>query len=159
MKSDQLREAIKASGRSIASIARDAGIARTTLYSFVSGESQELRSDAHNAVVAAIEAATNGEVTAAELLGLNADTPTARAVRETGAPFEAAPVRVSVPADLADMARKYGLDVEGLIAEGGVPRLREAFKAAYIVRHKEAIDEINACVREHGTLSQRYGTI
>lgn len=106
-----------------------------------------------------IEAATNGEVTAAELLGLNTDEPRTRAVRETGAPFESAPVRVSVPADLADIARKYGLDVEALIAEGGVPRLREAFKAAYIVRHKEAIEWANAYVREHGTPSEQLGMI
>jgi len=107
-----------------------------------------------------IEAATNGEVTAAELLCLNADEPRSdKAVRESGRAFDAAPVSVAVPADLADMARKYGLDVEALIAEGGVPRLREAFKGAYIERHRDAIEEINVSVREHGTLSERFGTI
>lgn len=101
-----------------------------------------------------IEAATGGAVSAAGLLGLKRT-----GLNETGQPFETAPVKVAVPNDLAEMARKYGLDVEALIAEGGVPRLREAFKAAYIERHKEAIDEINASVREHGTLSQRFGML
>ena len=106
-----------------------------------------------------IEAATKGEVTAAELLGLNADKPVTRSVGESSRAFKAAPVSVAVPADLAEMACAYGLNVEALIAEGGISGLREAFKAAYIERHREAIDEINASVREHGTLSERFGTI
>lgn len=106
-----------------------------------------------------IEAATNGEVTAAELLGLNAPERPEKGVRETARPFEAATVNVSVPADLADMARKYGLDVSALVAEGGIPQLREAFKAAYVERHRDAIDDINTSVREHGTMSQRFGTL
>ena len=130
------------------------GVAEVTLRAYETG-SRRPKSE----VALRIEAATDGEVTAAELLGLNVDVPTTKAVRETAPPFEAAPISVPVPADLAEMARKYDLNVEALIAEGGVPRLRDAFKAAYMVRHKEAIDEINASVREHGTLSQRYGTI
>jgi len=105
-----------------------------------------------------IEAVTNGLISAAKLLGLTEPT-SAHGFRETGQSFDSAPVKVAVPNDLADMARKYGLDVETLIAEGGVPRLREAFKAAYIERHREAIEEINTSVREHGTLSQRFGMI
>ena len=106
-----------------------------------------------------IESMTNGEVTAAELLGLKADIPATRAVRETGTHFDSAPVKVAVPTDLAEMAREYGLDVEALIAEGGVPRLREAFKAAYIERHKEAIEWASKYVREHGTPSEQLGMI
>ena len=105
-----------------------------------------------------IESLTKGELSAAVLMGLSEHRTTA-GLRETGQTFEAAPVTVAVPTDLADMARKYGLDIEALISEGGVPRLREAFKAAYIERHKVAINEINASVREHGTLSQRFGMI
>ena len=105
-----------------------------------------------------IEAATNGEVSASELLGLETQQP-AKGLREAGQPFETAPVKVAVPGELADMARKYGLDVEALIAEGGVPCLREAFKSAYVERHKEAIEEINTSVRKHGTLSQRFRMI
>jgi len=150
----KLRDWRHSRGISVKTLANQLGVSDVTLRAYETGARRPRPEAAKR-----IEDATNGEVTAAELLGLNADTPAARAVRETGAPFEAAPVRVSVPADLADMARKYGLDVEGLIAEGGVPRLREVFKAAYIERHREAIDEINASVREHGTLSQRFGTI
>ena len=106
-----------------------------------------------------IEAATNGEVTAAELLGLSPQSDTAKGLRKTGQPFDSAPVKVAVPTDLAEMARKYGLDVEALIAEGGVPRLREAFKAAYIERHKEAIDATNDYVREFGTPSEQMGML
>lgn len=149
-----LREWRKANRISAKDLAERVGVAEVTLRAYKSGARRPKTEAAKR-----IEAATNGEVTAAELLGLNSDIPDARAVRETGTPFEYAPVKVPVPADLAGMARKYGLDVEALIAEGGVPRLREAFKAAYVVRHKEAIDEINTSVREHGTLSQRFGTI
>lgn len=105
-----------------------------------------------------IEIATNGQVTVAELLGLSA-TKSLQRVHETGSPSEPAPVKVAVPGDLAEMAGRYGLDVESLIAEGGIPRLRAAFKAAYIARHKEAIDQISASVRKHGTLSERMGMI
>jgi len=108
-----------------------------------------------------LEFLSDQDLSAAELLGLNSSSIPGRKrdPRETVSPFDGASIEVAIPPDLADMARKYGLDVEALVAEGGVPRLREAFKAAYIVRHKEAIDEINASARAHGTLSQRFGMI
>jgi post-segregation antitoxin (ccd killing protein) len=108
-----------------------------------------------------LEFLSDQNLSAAELLGLNSSSIPGRKrdPRETGRPFDGASIEVAIPPDLADMARKYGLDVEALVAEGGVPRLREAFKAAYIVHHKEAIDEINASARAHGTLSQRFGMI
>lgn len=151
---ESLRTWRKSNGVSQAKLASKIGVTDSALCKYETGQlklSPELAKR--------IETATNGEVTAAELLGLTAPERLEKGVRETARPFEAATVKVSVPADLAEIARKYGLDVEALVAEGGVPRLREAFKDAYIMRHKEAIDEINASVREHGTLSQRFGTI
>lgn len=134
--------------------AEQLGISQATLSKIECGASQPTRQTAKR-----IEAATDGEVSAAELLGLTGSAPKPGGMSDSPRAFEADSINVPVPSDLADMARKYGLDVEALIAEGGVPRLRAAFKAAYIERHKEAIDEINASVREHGTLSQRFGML
>lgn len=140
-------------GISAAEFGRQIGVAGTTVCHY------ERRTRTPSRTIAQqIEAATNGEVTAAELLGLKVPE-SSKSVRETSTPFESAPVKIAVPNDLADMARKYGLDVEALIAEGGVPRLREAFKAAYIERHKDAIDATNAYVNEHGTPSEQMGMI
>ena len=151
----QLKAWREKNGLSLTRLADLTGLAHSTLSLIERGKRNCGRSAAKR-----IEAATNGEVTAAELLGLNADEPRSdQAVRETGRALDAAPVSVAVPADLAEMARAYGLNVEALLADGGIPRLREAFKAAYVERHRDAIDEINTSVREHGTLSERFGTI
>jgi len=150
----ELREWRKANRISAKDLAERVGVAEVTFRAYESGARRPKTEAAKR-----IEAATNGEVTAAELLGLAAPAHGPGGMSDSPRAFEAAPISVPVPADLADMARKYGLDVEALIAEGGVPRLRDAFKAAYIERHKEAIEEINASVREHGTLSQRFGMI
>ncbi|MEM1149351.1 MAG: hypothetical protein AAGI03_02175 [Pseudomonadota bacterium] len=143
MTSEELRATINASALSKAELARRAGIAPTTVYDFARGDTQSLRIDAHQALEKAVSSSSRSP----------------RGIRETGQPFEAVPVKVPVPADLAEMARRYGLDVEALVAEGGVPRLREAFKAAYIERHKEAIEWASDYVREHGTPSQQLGMI
>ncbi len=148
-----LREWRQKSGLTASEAADKAGVAYSTWVAYENGSRRPRPSGARR-----IEELTGGEISAASLLDLDG-RPVSRDVGETEAPFSNAPVNVSIPPDLAEMARKYGLDVEGLVADGGVPRLREAFKRAYIVRHKEAIDEINASARAHGTLSQRFGMI
>lgn len=143
MTSEELRAAIKASELSTAALIRRAGLAPGTVYDFVRGDTKTLRIEAHMALVRAVSSSSQKQ----------------SGLRETSTPFETAPVKVAVPTDLAEMARKYGLDVEALVAEGGVPRLREVFKAAYIERHKEAIEWAAEYVREHGTPSEQLGMI
>ncbi len=108
-----------------------------------------------------IEAATNGEVTAVELLGLNSNHPGAKAVRESGTPFEAenAAVEIPVPAGLLALAREQGLDVENLLQSGGLPALKKASQDVFFVTYKDAIESTNEYVRKYGTLSQRFGMI
>ena len=108
-----------------------------------------------------IEAATNGEVTAAELLGLNNNQTGAKAVRESGTPFEAenAAVEIPVPAGLLALAREQGLDVESLLQSGGLPALKKASQDVFFETYKDAIEATNEYVRKYGTLSQRFGMI
>ncbi|MCI4643408.1 MAG: helix-turn-helix domain-containing protein [Hyphomonadaceae bacterium] len=134
-------------------------------------------------IAARIEALSSGQVTAAELLGISGhperhESAGTRGMSESPAPFgpedsagpksmaelraerlAPQPVTVSVPKDLLELSRKYGLDVEVLLAEGGLPRLREVFKQAYMEHNREGIEWTNEYVRKYGTLSEQLGMI
>ncbi|MEM9738436.1 MAG: helix-turn-helix domain-containing protein [Pseudomonadota bacterium] len=107
-----------------------------------------------------IEAATNGEVTAAELLGLNA-TVSAQGMGETSRTFEyeTQAVTVAVPGYLSRAASDLGVNIEDELSRGGLPTLKQAVTDAFLERYKDAIEGTNEYVRKHGTLSQQFGMI
>ncbi len=86
-----------------------------------------------------IEAFTNGEVTAAELLGLDPATPK-RHVADSSANYAPNAVTVAIPEALFEKANEYGLDIPALVAEGGIPCLRAVFKEEYIRRNQAGIE-------------------
>ena len=143
MSPTELRNAISLCDKSIAAVARLAGVPATTLYSFMSGDTQTLRADTHAKVQ--------------DVVGLK----DASVVQERQTPLDRrdAVVEIPVSAELRHLADRYGLDVEALLAAGGVPRLREAFKAEYVRRHRSAITAINKYAREHATPSEQLGMI
>jgi transcriptional regulator with XRE-family HTH domain len=102
-----------------------------------------------------IEAATNGEVTAAELLGL--ESKPQRSVREDQARFERATVAVEVHPFLLEDAKTYGIDAAAVIARGGVDALRDALKAAWTEANHEALKANEDYIREHGSFTERAG--
>ncbi len=106
-----------------------------------------------------IEAATNGEVTATELLGLDTISPTrAGSVAEEAASFDGkTTVGVLVPPALLEQARSQGLEVEALIAQGGIDALREASRQAWYDDNRDAIEAKRRHIEKHGTFGQRHG--
>lgn len=103
-----------------------------------------------------IEAATKGDVTAAELLGI---APAKGRVREERAPFGAASISVPVPPRLLELATEQGLDIAGLLAKGGIGALRAAARQRFHEENKDGFAWTNDYVREHGTLSEQFGMI
>ena len=106
-----------------------------------------------------IEVATGGEVTAAELLGLAIQaTKRTNGMKEEPASFKGdTAVEISIPAGLLASAREYGLDVESLLAKGGVPALEDAGRKAFLEQNREAIEANRAHIETYGTFGQRYG--
>lgn len=102
-----------------------------------------------------IEAATNGAVTAAELLGL----PTTKGLREEPTPFEAEPatITISAPGAMVQEAERLGLDATALLTEGGVSGLRAAIKSAFVEKNQAGIDWSRDYVRTHGTIAEQFG--
>ena len=143
MTSNELRNLVTQARLSIAELARRTGVPYTTLHSFFSGTTDNLRADTFNRVVRAV----------------GSFEPPKGGVSEEIAAFEHSDVLLSVPKDLLDASRDYGIDVETILVEGGVPRLREVFKQAYLERNRDAIDRTNDYIREHGTPSEQLGMI
>ena len=141
MTPDELRGAIQRSKMPIGRIADEAGIAKTTLYSFVSGDSESLRAPAHAAVEAVM--AGRGKV------GHISEEPTAFSM-----PFS---VPVAVPPALLEQARAQGLEVEVLVAKGGIDALREASKQAWYDENRDAIEAKRRHIEKYGTFGQRHG--
>ena len=96
-----------------------------------------------------IEAATNGEVTAAELLGLAASS-----VRETPREFEhASTLNVELnEKDLKDAA-KFGLDAEAIARRAVEEKVKAARLKAWVSENKSAFDAHAKDVEENGLWS------
>lgn len=152
-----------------AQLAQLAGVSYHTLASYESGRRRPSPPTAQR-----IEQITSGAVQATDLLGLTGIRDVAESAAEFTpeeplSPQTVADIRaehmdpqlvtVGVPRDLLELSRKYGLDVEALIAEGGLPRLREVFKEAYMEHNREGIEWTNEYVRKYGTLSEQLGMI
>ena len=104
-----------------------------------------------------IEAATNGEVTAAELLGLTAK-PKDHGVSEDPVTFEReAKISIAIPAGLLAQCRLQGLDIEAELIKNGIPGLREAFKQVWYEANRAAIDTNRKHTETHGTFAERRG--
>ena len=174
----KLKDWRKTSGLTGRDAARQIGVAQPTWSQYENG----LRRPSPE-IAARIETLSGGHVTAAELLGLSGlaerhESAGIRGVSESATPFSSEdspgpktmaeiraerlapqPVMVGVPKDLLELSRQYGLDVEALILEGGLPRLREVFKQAYMEHNREGIEWTNDYVRKYGTLSEQLGMI
>ena len=90
-----------------------------------------------------IEAATNGEVTAAELLGLSSG------VREEGAPF-------FTERDLAAEARALGIDPDAIARKAVEDAVKRARIDAWIDENREAFATNARDVEENGLWCDRY---
>lgn len=149
MTSSELRAALKAAGESLAAIARRAGVPRTTVYSFASGDVAQLKADAHARLVAALGAEPAGSETASE-----------RGVREDQRPLdpgETVSVPVPVPPHLAQLAKEHGLDVPALLAEGGLAAIEAAGRKAWYEANREAIEAKRRHIEKYGTFAERHG--
>ncbi|KJS36558.1 MAG: hypothetical protein VR74_11965 [Hyphomonas sp. BRH_c22] len=106
-----------------------------------------------------IEAATSGEVTAAELLGLETGvSKRTKSMAEDAVSFEGnTAVSIPVPPALLEQARAQGLEVEALVAEGGIVALREASKKAWYEENRDVIEANRAHIEKYGTFGQRHG--
>jgi antitoxin CcdA len=129
---DELRRAIRESHQPVARLAKTAGIAPTTLYSFVSGATGSLRASAHAAVEAALEGRRQG-------------------VAENRTPFEGA--GLDIHPEILEEAARYGIDVAGTARNA----VEEAVKAERIRRwneeNREAVDSWNKLVEREGLWS------
>ena len=120
---------------SVDQLSRQLGVPVSTLYCYENG-SRRPRSE----VARRIEAFTNGEVTAAELLGI------AGGVGEEKAPFAPAP-------DISAEARELGLDPEAIAAKA----VEDAVKTERLRRwnedNRDAIESWNELVEREGLWS------
>lgn len=143
-------------GLSAAQMADLCGVAGPTIRSYENG-SRRPRPE----IAARIEAATRGEVTASELLGLKTSTRS-RGVREDARSFEypsSTNVSVGVSSELAELVERYGLDAPALIAEGGLPRLEEATKQAWADANEDALKATAKYIETHGTPAEQLGLV
>jgi len=150
----QLKQWRKKSGLTQSQLGERAGLTGVQIGRIERGLSPASRESAKR-----IEAATKGEVTAAELLGLETGAP-ARAghMSEDPASFKGnAAVSIPVPPALLEQARAQGLEVEALVAEGGIVALREASKKAWYEENRDVIEANRAHIEKYGTFGQRHG--
>lgn len=166
----KLREWRRTNGLTGDQAAKQVGVAQSTWSQYENGTRRPSPE-----IAARIEALSDGQVKAADLLGLPlsgtgvaesaaefaADTPSpSKSMAETREHRMAPqPVTVGVPRELLERSREYGLDVEALIAEGGLPALRAAFQKAFFETHREAIEWTRNYVDTHGTPSEQLGMI
>lgn len=105
---------------------------------------------------------TDGEVTAASLLGLSETAPRKRGVREDAASFDGAShltVNVPLPPDRAKALRDIGADIKAIARAGAEKALKEAEAKAWADANREAIEAANAWIEKHGTLAEQLGLI
>tara|TARA_R110001592_G_scaffold360431_1_gene668800 strand:- start:544 stop:1014 length:471 start_codon:yes stop_codon:yes gene_type:complete len=150
----QLKKWRKQTNLSLAELGRLAGLSHTQIMRI-----ENKTSRVSPAAAKRIEAATNGAVTAAELLGLDTVVPKRKSgVAEDAVPFDGTTaVAVPVPSFLLEQARAQGLDVEALIAHGGIDALREASKQAWYDENRDAIEAKRRHIEKYGTFGQRHG--
>ncbi|MEQ9314963.1 MAG: type II toxin-antitoxin system CcdA family antitoxin [Henriciella sp.] len=132
---DNLRQKIRSSSQPVARIAERAGIAPTTLYSFMSGATGSLRASAHAAVEAALTAGNRG-------------------VAEDRATFERDTLDLH-PA-LLEEAASYGLD-PAEIARAAVERaVKTERMKRFSEENREAIESWNEHYKKHGLWNEKY---
>ena len=124
--SDALRAEIRASTQSIAQIADLAGIPRSTLYSFVAGETKHLRADTHTRVENALSAFPN------------------KVLREDPAPFEP---------ELKAEAESLGLDPEAIAKKAIETAIKRKRIEAWVEDNKEAFATHRKDLEENGLWS------
>lgn len=129
MPPNDLRRAIRESRLSISAIASMAGLPRTTLYSFVSGDTKSLRASAQLAIQ--------------EALGLRY-TP---AVREDRAPFDP---------NLQAEAKALGLDPEAIAAKAVEAAIKQKRFDAWIDENREIFEAKARDVDENGLWCDKY---
>lgn len=123
---DDLRKAIAESDLSVSDIAKIARIPRTTLYSFVSGETKSLRAVAQRAVQDAV--------------GLRRP----QTVQEQRAPFEHT---------LRSEAKALGLDPDAIAVKAVEDAIKRTRIDAWIEQNQAAMDANAKDVRENGLWS------
>lgn len=132
---DALREAIRASKEPVSGIAERAGIAPTTLYSFMSGATGSLRASAH----AAVEAALTGH---------------GRGMAEDRTTFERG--TLDLHPVLLQEAAAYGLDATE-IARSAVERaVKTERMKRFSEENREAIESWNEHYEKHGLWNEKY---
>ena len=132
---DELRQAIKASECPVSQIAERAGIASTTLYSFVSGATGSLRASTH----AAVEAVLTDEVVG---------------VAEERTRFKG-PGQDIHPA-LLEEGERLGIDVEETARKAVEDAVKRARIDAWIEENREAFAANARDVEENGLWCDRY---
>jgi|GEM_PF-4306224 len=129
--SDALRAEIGASTQSIAQIADRAGIPRSTLYSFVAGETKHLRADTQSRVENALSTFPN------------------KVLREDPAPFDR---------ELKAEADSLGLDPEAIARKAVEAAIKRKRMEAWIEENREAMEANAKDIRENGLWSDGLRT-
>lgn len=109
-----------------------------------------------------IEAFTRGQISAAALLGVDGTAePLPSGVSEERAQFadDQTNVNLTIPAQVLQTAKRYGVDVEAALLAGGLPELKKRNREAFMAANAEAVEWLENYVEEHGTLSQQFGMI
>ncbi|WP_084418244.1 type II toxin-antitoxin system CcdA family antitoxin [Henriciella litoralis] len=132
---DALREAISASKLPVSGIAERAGIAPTTLYSFMSGATGSLRASSH----AAVEAALSGQAG-----GLAED----RATFQRG--------ELDLHPALLQEAASYGLDATEIARTAVERAVKTERMKRFSEENREAIESWNDLVKREGLWSDGY---
>lgn len=157
-----LREWRKKRGVTAEELAKRSGISVVTVRSYETGARRPRLNVAER-----LEAATNSEVSAASLMGLE-NTPTStrrkRVMREDAAPFiaaEKAAVTVNIPINpqlLADL-REMKVDVAAVVRKAAAQGLEEAYRTAFREANKEAIESTRRYIEKYGTFAEQMGLI
>jgi post-segregation antitoxin (ccd killing protein)/DNA-binding XRE family transcriptional regulator len=148
-----LSEWMKKAGVNDRELAARIGVTPVQLGRIRRGKSRASVETAHK-----ISQETCGEISVDDLLGIASKA----GVHERGAAYqtsEAVPLTINVSSDLLALARKYGLNVETLIAERGLAGLKHAVKEAYIEHNREAIEASREYVRKYGTIAEQLGIV
>lgn len=124
----ELRNAIKSDHRKISEIADLSGVARPTIYSFISGDSKSLRAEAHALVEQIV-----------------IPRPT-KAMREKAAVFED-------DTDYVKAARQLGLDPEAIAAKAVEDAVKRKRIEKWNAENREAIESWNDLVKKEGLWS------
>lgn len=135
----QIREWRLANNLTQSSLAKNAGLATPYISQIETGSRRPSPEAAKR-----IEAATNGEVTAAELLGLKSG-----GVREDAAAFTPNP-------NIAKEARALGLDPDAIAAKAVEDAVKRKRIEAWNEENKDAIESWNAHYRKHGLWNEKY---